>query len=127
MPAMPGRERRGSMRDSPWEARRGALAWQNRDRWRSAPRRRNPPPCTSSILLLSPVLSPPCAGAFLRYACVLPRATPAPLLVLGHALRSTTLALSPTLRQRSTLHFDPALHWTTRVLYAGAGAIPFAL
>ena len=114
---MPKRERWGSMRDSPWEARRGALAWQKRDRWRSAPRRRNPPPCTSSILLLSPVLSPPCAGAFPalrlrsppRYTGALARVgSRSPQHYIG-ALPHATPALDFALRPCFTLDYAGAL------------------
>ena len=71
-PANCERQRRGSTQ--------GGTGKRNRNRWRSALRRRNPPPCAGSILLPSPVLSPPCAGALpaLRQSTTLRRLYPPP-------------------------------------------------
>ena len=68
----------------------------------------------------------PAPALFLRYACVLPRAAPAPSPALCSRSPQQYIGALLALRRRSLLRRAGALHWATRALYAGAGAIPFA-
>ena len=132
MPAKSGRESRRRGRNRTGNARKrapakcerqrrgstgGGTGKRNRNSWRSALRRRNPPPCAGSILLLShaltkspqqpsliwckkdtPVISSPCAGA-------LPALHLRSLLRCTGALPRAVLALSAALHWRSLPRF----------------------
>ena len=113
------------MRESAGVARMGTPAWRSRDL------------CSASSLstALCRLYPPPFAGALPTLRQRSSRATPVfypalprrPLPRCAHALRSNTLALDFALRRRSLLRLAKTLHWATWALYAGAGAIHFAL
>ena len=116
---------RRSVRDSTWVARRGAPA--QRERYRALC---SAPALSTALRGRSPH---PALALFLRYACALPRAAPAPTPALYSrspqhytgALPHATPALGLVLRRRSLLRRASAIHWATRALSAGAGTIPF--
>ena len=118
-----GRESRRRGRNSAGDARERAPAKCERQlgkhgggQWHSEIEIAGALRCAGSVLLPSPVLSPPSPAVFLRYACVLPRSTPAPL----PALCSRSLQHYTGVPLRATPALDFALRRRFALTYAGA-------